>query len=148
MKRKASGVQKPDESREIDFMTITFAEAVENHAGMQQIGEKFKRGIPSECLASFRNSQEYVVHEMTYEDNTAVVLVIPGGVGKLLGKRDDATSWLELLYEEVRQQPFDNQFFDCKKKKVFHKHGRLNNCFADFDQEPDITVGKLSLIHI
>ena len=67
MKRKVNAVLKPDGPRDIDFMTITFAEAVENHTGMQQIGETSARGMPREFLEMLRERHEgYSLHDMNY----------------------------------------------------------------------------------
>ena len=148
MKRKAQAVEKPGCRRDVDFMTLTFAECVENHAGMELIGKKYERGILREDLLSLRDRyKKYKFHEMSLENNRAVVVVIPGGVAELLEADGGfGSSAAQQLYEEILHLPFDNQYYDKRTKKVFNKHGRLNNCFADRDSDPDIGVGRGTVV--
>ena len=82
--------------------------------------------------------------ETRMEKQRAAVLVVRQGVQEVLRDVDDAN---EQLYREIWNQPFDNSYLDIKKKRVYWKWGRLNNCFADQDQTPDIENGKGTVIN-
>ena len=123
------------------FLTHTFSECVENHAGMQTIGTKRPRGFSMAQLEACHAAHGGVLHHMQAGPERAVVWVLHGGVDKLVG----AGGADELLAESLAQ-PFDERYYDDKKKKVFTKHGRLNNCYADTAQAPDIDVGKGTVI--
>ncbi len=123
------------------FVTHTFSECVENHAGMQKIGTKRKRGFEQTHLEACHEKHGGVLHHLQHEDDSAVVWVIPNGVNKLMG-----ANGADALHAESLAQPFDTRYYDAKKKKVFTKHGRQNNCYADEAQAPDVDHGKGTVI--
>ena len=69
------------------------------------------------------------------------MLVLPGSVDKFCGP-----GAADALYAESMAQPFDERYYDVKKDKVFTKHGRQNNCYADEAQAPDVDQGKGTVI--
>ena len=148
-KRRSVGVQKPEEMRECDFMTITFAESVENHAGMQSIGCKLPTGLSRTFLQDICKNSDYVLHHLRCEDDAGLVVVVPNGVERLLGAMGDRQKKpaAQALYEEILGQSFDNQFYNVKRRRVMYKHGRLNNCFADIEQAPQLSVGKGTVVN-
>ena len=133
------------------FITTTFAESVENHAGMQMIGEKRQAGLSmasledaakrAEQLSQNGTHNEPVLYSFKKNGEEASVLVIPGGIDLLLGK--GAADKLEM---ESRAQPFDTKFLNTRRNMVMEKHGRQNNCYADEAQEPDIPQGKGTVV--
>ena len=74
----------------------------------------------------------------------AAILVVRQGVQKALRDVENAK---DQLYREIWNQPFDNSYLDIKQNRVKCKWGRLNNCFADEDQTPDIDNGKGTVIN-
>ena len=124
------------------FLTHTFSECVENHAGMQMIGHKRPRGFSEEHLEACRDAHGGVIHRLEHQGHVASVWVFRGGVDKLLAGTNGANE----LYAESLAQPFDTQYYDPKKRRVFNKHGRQNNCYADQRQEPDIPNGRGTVI--
>lgn len=130
------------------FATITFSECVENHAGMQMIGERRARGISDALLEDCTHcSSKLVPLEMEGSIRVppnmplANVLVIPDGVDKLLGPGAK-----DAMYAEMLEQPYDRQFLHARRKIVMNKHGRFNNCYADEAQKPDIPAGKGTVV--
>lgn len=128
------------------FLTHTFSECVENHAGMQMLGEKRAVGFDAATLrAVAANVEGASVVELGDGKGCreeACVLVIKSGVNKLLKDPDGAD---KLLAESV-SKPFDSTFLNVKRKVVQTKHGRYNNCYADALQEPDIPNGKGTVV--
>lgn len=123
------------------FLCHTFSECVENHAGMQTIGNKRSHGFTEAQLEYCHAMHGGELRHMRRDGERAVVWVLRGGVDKLIGN-----GGADELYAESLAQPFDERYYDAKKKKVFTKHGRLNNCYADTAQEADISVGKGTVI--
>ena len=129
-------------------VTHTFSECVENHAGMQTIGEKRAVGLSEETLAAGAarwdedpSRARSVTHELKQDGERASVVVFPGGVDGLLGE-----GAADALLEESLAQPFDRQFLNTRRRVVQTKHGRHNNCYADAAQEPDVAQGKGTVI--
>lgn len=131
----------PDHS----FLTHTWSECVENHAGMQTIGNKLSHGFSDEDLESFHARHGGTLHRLEppagWGGVGGLVLVLPGAVDKFCGP-----GAADALHAESMAQPFDERYYDAKKKKVFTKHGRMNNCYADAAQAPDIDNGKGTVI--
>lgn len=126
------------------FLTHTFSECVENHAGMEMLGERRAVGFGA---ATLRRVAEGVagaeVIELGVEGpDEACVLVVRGGINLLL---DDPQGADKLQAESVLKH-FDSTFLNVKRKLVQNKHGRYNNCYADAAQEPDIPNGKGTVV--
>jgi hypothetical protein len=126
------------------FLTHTFSECVENHAGMQMLGKRRAVGFDAATLRAVAASVEgaSVVELGGQGADEACVVVIKKGVNKLLKDPDGAD---KLLAESV-SKPFDSTFLNVKRKVVQTKHGRYNNCYADAPQEPDIPNGKGTVV--
>lgn len=140
-------------------ITLTFSECVENHAGMQKIGEKLGYGLTLKQIIDTKNKFEniectcelYNLSEMLREDEVygkdnvildvnekdAYILIIRNGVDALL-KKYDATK--EKLMDELTAFKWDTKAI--MRGKVVNKHARENVCFAEEYQAPDINQGK------
>ena len=110
---------------------------------MQMIGAKREKGFDEDALAAIATklADMATLHELAHEDETANVLVIHDGVDRLLG----AGAKVRLLIESL-SKPFDKQFLNKRRNIVQNKHGRLNNCYSDEAQAPDIPSGKGTVI--
>ena len=143
-KKKMPRVGLPKQADErMRFVTHTFSECVENHAGMQTIGAKRQHGFTEEQLAAIAdaNPDTTTLHTLAHSGERAAVLVMHDGVDLLLGKGE-----ADKLLEESKGQAFDEKFLNTRRKKVQSKHGRFNNCYADTPQDPDIEKGKGTVI--
>jgi len=124
------------------FITHTFSECVENHAGMERVGQKRARGFSEAYLAACaRDCEGAELHELVHDGERASVMVIRGGVDKLLGEQG-----AKQLLAESMSQPFDTQFLNTRRRVVQTKHGRHNNCYADEAQAPSIAEGRGTII--
>lgn len=120
------------------FLTHTFCDCGEGHVGGGQVGKIADKGVPAAQLKEIADKHPEFCRfvDLTYQGHEAGVLVIDGGVDRLLG---EGGKW-RLLAESLAQ-PFDTTFFNTRKKVVQNKHGRRNNCYADFQQDGDIPNG-------
>jgi hypothetical protein len=139
--------------------TLTFGEVAENHARMQQIGELATSGISIEELKLAQSKFdavgckcEYIdinaalpqdvlfdeLHKVGFGIKPAAILIIRGGVEKLLGVSADA------LFDEHKDLPVDKHAL--MYGRVVNKHARHNLCFSDVDQDPDYEHGKGRII--
>jgi hypothetical protein len=132
--------------------TITFGDVAENHAGMQKIGVLHERGFTLDELTelkgkldalgletrihSLSDSLRAVVTELTVDD--AHVLVIRKGVQYML--HGDASGDTSRVMRENRDLQQDTKAL--MRGRVVNKRARYNLCFAEFDQEPEYTIGK------
>ena len=126
------------------FITHTFSECVENHAGMEMLGEKRAAGFAVSKLRSIaaRVQAGEVVELGGHGADEACVLVVRNGINMLLKDPHGAD---KLLAESV-SKPFDSTFLNVKRQLVQNKHGRYNNCYAEAAQEPDIPKGKGTVV--
>ena len=124
------------------FLKHTFAESVENHAGMETIGEKYPCGFTEEHLASTSARLGAELYTLDQDGERANVLVVRGGVDKLLGGKGGA----DRLLVESLAQAYDTRFLNTRRNLVQNKHGRHNNCYADVAQEPEIEAGKGTVV--
>ena len=115
-------------------VTITFAESVENHAGMQIIGKSENNGFSADELRSFykvlQNEKKTELYQMS--DISPINLLVEDAV--LLVVRDGISNADEAL-EEQKNLELDKQAF--MKGRVVNKKARYNLRFADFHQEPN-----------
>jgi hypothetical protein len=98
-------------------ITLTFSESVENHAKMQIIGNKAKRGYSVELLKNLSEKYggEYidlrgwlpidVQIDETIEKEEAGILIIRNGVEKIFGIKK------EEIYEEQKNLEVDKKCF-------------------------------------
>jgi hypothetical protein len=153
-------------------ITLTFGDVAENHASMQQIGQKADAGqgftvaelmtIEQQLNARGIRTNLYQLHTLANLDpsiqlDSAAVLVIRHGVGALLGGNaaiaslQEAQRFHQDLFNEHANLNFDKKAF--MYGRVVNKHARWNLCFDDIASEPDyanrsgrvIAIGTLPL---
>lgn len=123
-------------------ITISLCERVENHVGMQQIGDLAEDGFSIDELvaaaAGLRERAQLVrldypgdVAGLSERDTRAAVLVVRNMFGP------DA---LQALYNEQRALNVDKKAL--MRGRVVNKHARWNLCFDDAAQEPNIAAGR------
>ena len=130
-------------------ITLTFSERIENHVGMQQIGELAEYGFTVDDLKNAKNNFEdkgltcelvllndYLPKNKTAEQ--AGILIIRKGVDLLT---DNKTN--EMFAEQAKLE-FDKKAY--MRGRVVNKNARYNLCFADIDQEPDYENKKGRII--
>jgi len=135
-------MERPQTSK-MSFLTHTFCDCGEGHVGGGRVGQIAERGVPAAELREIAEKHPEFCRfvDMTYQGHEAGVLVIDGGVDRLIGEGGK-----ERLLAESTAQPFDTTFFNTRKKVVQNKHGRRNNCYADFQQDGDIPHGKPTVV--
>ena len=139
--------------------SITFAERVENHKGMQIIGKEIETGLGENefdnCINYCQKNQlKYELHDLTehLSENEkkdiikingllpfTQVLVIKNGIDGIMGEGSMAK-----LFEEQKSMPCDRKVW--MRGRVVNKKARWNNCYADFDQAPDYENKKGTVI--
>lgn len=157
--------------KEKSTITLTFSERIENHVGMQQIGQMSKSGFTLEDLQFTKKNFEDKFSKLKPEielinlnlnlpknkkADDAYILIIRDGVNLLL---DDQKSKLfdepqnlinsgldqkSKLFDEHKDLDVDKQAF--MYGRVVNKNARHNLCFADFNQEPDYSSKKGRII--
>lgn len=144
-------------------ITITFAEQVENHVGMEKIGKIAERGFNlSEMVNALYELRKLGVECNIYnlgllltpeeKDETyipAYILVAKNAVDYLL--KDIGKNSNDMLKEELSYE-WDSTMFSRKhkdngKQGVVQKNARHNVCYADISQKPDIANGKGTLVN-
>jgi hypothetical protein len=128
-------------------ITITFSESVENHVGMQKIGEKLESGISVDTLEIAKKKfekmgyecelidliQESGIIELSSRVGPAKVLIIRNGVQALGGNEDN-------MFKELVEQDWDKKAL--MRGKVVNKIARWNICISKESQEPNYEEGK------
>lgn len=130
--------------------TLTFCECAENHKGMQQIGIKCKKGEGftieelERMFSFYHDSAEFHRLDFTSDREPAAILIIRNGLG-LMGI-DHRELFLEhnLLNKDTKAL-MRNRYSGITS--VVNKKARHNLCFADFDQEPNYSEGKGTVIN-
>lgn len=135
-----------------ETISLTFSSSVENHKGMEIIGNQLAEGMTAkECyeLASrFPNCSEVIkLNDLLNEEilkepgvplEEAVVLIFRNGVENVLGL--DA----EELYKEQTKLEYDKKMYAYGK--IMNKKARHNLCFADFSQSSDFENKKGTVV--
>jgi len=124
----------------METYTLTFSEAVENHAKMQIIGEKANCGFSNEYCIELANKfgGEIINLKQNEEQPDSIVVIFRNGLQNVFGLNS--------------QMVFDEQYHLNKDKKAFmygkvvNKKARHNLCFADMNQEPDYENRKGTII--
>ena len=121
--------------------TLTFSESVENHAGMQIIGEKSKKGLSVDLLRKL--ALEYsgeIVHLNELQDQPeAIIVIFRNGCQTLFNINPND------MFMEQNKLKKDEK---CKMYgRVVNKKARHNLCFADFSQIPNYQEGLGTVIH-
>lgn len=154
-KGKSKKVKKLFNEYEDSVMTITFSECVENQVGMEQIGQKCKRGFNHSDLVLadlyFKNigckTELYYLNDLLYENDAddAHLLVIRNGVNKILENNGSLKNKND-VFDLLKNIKWDSKYFDTRRQKVLNKNARVNTCFSTFSQEADY-INKKGTIH-
>tara|TARA_B100001287_G_scaffold185656_1_gene156647 strand:- start:789 stop:1553 length:765 start_codon:yes stop_codon:yes gene_type:complete len=125
-------------------MCITFAERIENHVGMEMVGDLSESGWSCEKLKEIQQELENSCIETKIinlndllpdvETEPACVLVIRNFVEHYCGLSD------KNVYNKLKTLKWDKKAL--MRGRVVNKHARWNLCFADFSQEPAYELGK------
>ena len=136
--------------------TITFGEVIENHAGMQKIGEIADSGFDIKDLENAKSHAESCGYKCDWFELTdalsleqrpsaerAVLLVIRNGIHLTLGSDDNN---FESFIKEVIST---DKIVDKKawmKGRVVNKIARYNLCYGENAQQPDYENKKGTVI--
>ena len=139
-------------------ITITWASSIENHKGMEVIGDIGGTGHTfahlSKCMEKFEEKKkgccelldinelsELVPEDGVEKADKAYLLIVRGGVDMLLedARMNPADAWDELHTFEWDKKAF-------MKGRVVNKKARQNVCIADFSQEPDYENKKGTVV--
>jgi len=143
-----------------DTFSLTFAERVENHVGMQMIGKDIDTGLGKEefnqCIKVWEyNNLKYEMIDLldllTEEQKNEIIKqekVLP--YARVLVLRNALDSIFEKgtadeMYQEQKQCPYDSKAW--MRGAVKNKNARWNSCYADFDQEPDYENKKGTIVN-
>jgi hypothetical protein len=127
--------------------TITFGEVIENHAGMQKIGELSKQGFDIKDLEKAKKYSEEKGYKTEWlelnnalpenvrkNSDRAVLLIIRNGIHMLLNSSDnDFNSFMQEVFST--ENIVDKKAF--MKGRVVNKLARWNLCYGEEAQEPD-----------
>ena len=131
--------------------TLTFSECVENHAGMQMIGDSSnKQGFSVETLQKLAKKYNGKLYDLNslLDDDPPELSVMPDDASLLVFKNG-----LENIFGISQSDLFDeHKVLDVDKKafmygRTVNKKARHNLCFADFSQEPDYENKKGRVIN-
>lgn len=134
------------------IITITLSNAIENHIGMEQIGERADHGYSYEELKLIKERLELVdieveIHELhnnlDMQVEPAYVLVAKNIINKMLEGSTDIDVYNELVREDIE---WDTKYYDVRRKKVLNKNARHNICIDEVGQEPNYEEKKGTII--
>lgn len=120
--------------------TLTFSEAVENHAKMEIIGQKATKGFSNEWCVEMgvKHGGEIYNLSTTPTEPEAIVVVFRNGLERLMGINPQD------VYKEQEVLEKDSKAF--MYGRVVNKKARHNLCFADWDQSPDYENKKGTIV--
>jgi hypothetical protein len=121
--------------------SLTFAESVENHRGMEIIGDIANEGWQMdelEHLANQFNGEMHILNQSP-EHEPAMLVIFRNGLKTIFNIEHDD------MFEEQNALKKDSKCF--MYGRVVEKKARHNLCFADFNQEPDYEKGKGTIIN-
>lgn len=118
--------------------TITFSEAVENHTGMEIIGQKTERGVCCENLELIRDVFIDYKTEMVDLGEGAKVLIIRNFVkdNQYVGL-DDSKHTID-----ISNVVWDSKYYDRRRGRVLNKNARWNVCFNEKNRDPCYEQGQ------
>jgi hypothetical protein len=143
-------------------ITITWASSIENHKGMEVIGDIGGAGHTlahlSACMEKFEAKKKGCcelidineisgISEISEEEkginniDKAYLLIVRGGIDILL---EDARMNGDDAWDELHTFEWDKKAF--MKGRVVNKKARQNVCIADFSQEPDYENKKGTVV--
>ena len=143
-----------DYSPKNEVWTITFGECVENHTGMQTIGEKSNKGFSADevksayevATANGFNCELIYLNEALPEDEKAedaYILIVRNGISMFFDN------------EEKNVKEFNKEVYATKdivdkkafmKGRVVNKKARYNLCYAEASQLPDYENKKGTIV--
>ena len=150
-----------------ETFTLTYSEAVENHAGMQCIGERAAEGLNADDiqkllyslsrLALLRDSSIEIHHltELAEKDlpdeklEPACLIVVRKGVDILLKSREQSQKLsADVMLREHQRLTYDTKALmgRGKRRRVMNKRARSNICVADTAQVANYEEGKGTII--
>jgi hypothetical protein len=140
-------------------ITITWSSSIENHKGMEVIGDIGGAGHTlahlSACMEKFEAKKKGCcelidineisgISEISEEEkgiDKAYLLIVRGGIDILL---EDARMNGDDAWDELHTFEWDKKAF--MKGRVVNKKARQNVCIADFSQEPDYENKKGTVV--
>lgn len=131
--------------------TITFSEQVENHVGMQTIGEMSDEGFSIEELEDFQSRcGEYKTELVDLELSLDEDLRDSGTKAKILIIRNGVEMFMKDKYEDfIKEVKSSSKIVDTKawmRGRVVNKHARYNLCYGDSSQKPDYERKKGTIV--
>ena len=147
-------MHKIKSDNKMDAITLTFGDCMENHAGMQKVGEMSSNGFSFEDLDNVRKffkdlgaeTKLYNLNKLLSEEDQALVndvayfLIVKNGINFLKeGLSED-------LYQEHAVLEYDKHYYDARRNKVLNKLARWNLCFDDICQEADYANKKGTIV--
>ncbi len=141
------------ENNYTETISLTFSSSVENHRGMEIIGNQNARGLTmDECIelskrypdcSEIKKLNELLPTNLDVEVKSkiedAVVLIFRNGVQNVLNLDPDE------LYKEQAKLEYDSKMYAYGK--IMNKKARYNLCFADFSQTSDFANKKGTVIN-
>lgn len=125
-------------------ITITFSESVENHIGMEKIGQKASDGFSLNDLVQAKNNLEKM--GITCELVTLIPPEKSVTPGYVLIARKAVDNCADSLLIELQKFSWDTMIYSAKHGRVVNKHARYNVCFGDVAQTADIPNKKGTII--
>jgi hypothetical protein len=127
-------------------ISLTFAESVENHKGMEIIGNISENGFQIdelELLAKKYNGEIHYLNHLPVENipeqDEAAILVFRDGLKKIFDiDQNDMIKEQDKLSKDKKCYMYG---------RVVDKKARHNLCFADIDQEPEYEKGKGTIVN-
>jgi hypothetical protein len=130
-------------------ITITYGEAVENHVGNQQIGDRNDGGISYSKLKKIEKTLSNKGYNCQFTDlknlldsskkkdaDDAGILVVKDFIGTFFKNQSKSGQ----MFKDLIKLDWDKKAL--MKGRVVNKKARYNLCFADFAQKPDYAAGK------
>ena len=127
-------------------ISLTFAESVENHKGMEIVGNISENGFQIdelELLAKKFNGEINYLNQLpigdTPDQDEAAIVVFRDGLKKIFNIDQND------MIKEQDNLPKDKKCY--MYGRVVEKKARHNLCFADFDQEAEYEKGKGTVVN-
>jgi hypothetical protein len=131
----------------MDAITLTFGDCMENHVGMQKVGELAPTGYSLEDLLRVQTHFQKVrptarteLHELSASLEgapPAYLLIVRGAL---------SPQFTQSLLAEHQALEVDKEYYDRRRGRVLKKHARWNLCFDDEGQEPDYENKKGTIV--
>lgn len=115
---------------------------MENHVGMQVVGEPSEVGYSLDDLRKMRdflraNGKEAQIFNLSKLLPVNMREVVDNNAYVLIGFKVFDEEFSDALVAEHMELEVDKKYFDSRRQKVLNKQARWNLCFAKEPQEPD-----------